>query len=43
MMAEDGKTAVRRTGRHQLGNNRTPPPPRHTIDDTVSIIGKQYC
>ena len=25
MMAEDGKTAVRRTGRHQLGNNRIPP------------------
>ena len=41
MMAEDGKTAVRRTGRHQLGNNRIPP--WHTIDDTVSIIGKQYC
>lgn len=40
MMTEDGKTAVRRTGRHQLGNNRTP---RHTIDDTVSIMGKQYC
>lgn len=36
MMAEDGKTAVRRTGRHQLGNNRIPP--RHTIADTVSII-----
>ena len=42
MMAEDGKTAVRRTGKHQLGNNRTPPP-WHTIDDTVSIMGKQYC
>ena len=42
MMTEDGNIAVRRTGRHQLGNNRTPPP-RHTIDDTVSIIGKQYC
>ena len=41
MMTEAGKTAVRRTGRHQLGNNRIPP--RHTIDDTVSIIGKQYC
>ena len=41
-MAEDGKTAVRRTGTHQLGNNRAPPP-RHTIDDTVSIMGKQYC
>ena len=40
MMAEDGKTAVRRTGRHQLGINRTP---RHTIDNTVSIMGKQYC
>ena len=42
MMAEDGKTAVRRTGKHQLGNNHIPPP-RHTIDDTVSIMGKQYC
>lgn len=25
MMAEDGKTAVRRTGRHQLGNDRITP------------------
>ena len=25
MMAEDGKTAVRRTGKHQLGNNHIPP------------------
>ena len=42
MMTEDGNIAVRRTGRHQLGNNRTPHP-QHTIDDTVSIMGKQYC
>ena len=42
MMAEDGKTAVRRTGRHLLGNT-VPHHPQQTIDDTVSIMGKQYC
>ncbi len=40
MMAEDGKTAVRRTGRHRWAITLSP---RHTIDDTVSIMGKQYC
>lgn len=29
MMAEDGKTAVRRTGRHQLGNDRITLLPAH--------------
>ena len=36
MMEEDGKTAVRRT--EDTSWAMTVSPPRHTIDDTVSII-----